>query len=156
LEVIPAKKTYRAGETMFVRYRITNLSDVTMCFPAPALKTNKPLDGYVHTRVTSNQRRGEDFIESFYSRDVRTDQELIGEANASWIKLVPGLSYVTDEVHLVAVSAVGDWTIQADYSPPYLRGRASLVTDSLSCTPPESVATSKPVNISSIAASESQ
>jgi len=32
LEIIPAKKTYRVGETVFVRYKLTSLADGTILF----------------------------------------------------------------------------------------------------------------------------
>jgi hypothetical protein len=154
LEVIPTKETYSVGEDVVVKYKLTNPSDMTVCFPRPDTRGEDELKGDVRTRAINSESEKEMFIQGFYRRDARTDQELLEDANENWIKLAPGLSYVTEEARPLGDLAAGDWRLQSRYSPPHLRGRAKLIVDALSCTPPEIGATSKLVKVKITADSE--
>ena len=90
LEVVPANTTYRVGEAVVVKYKITNLSDKTICFPRPDTKTADEVEGYIRTIATGRGGESETFIEGFYPSGI-PDQQLINEANEKWIKLAPGL-----------------------------------------------------------------
>src|SRR5271169_4768147 len=148
LEMIPGKKTYRVGEAVVVKYKLTNLSDTTVCFPRPDTKTEEELKGYVRTSAINSQSETDYFIESSWTRrDVRTDQELLEDANENWVKLAPSLSYVSEEARPLASLTTGDWKLQSRYVPPYVGSKAKLIVDALSCTPPEVGVTSKAVRV---------
>jgi hypothetical protein len=147
LEVVPAKKTYNVAEPVVVKYKFTNLSDKTVCFPTPHTSDRKTLEGYVSSSAMNSNSEEDLFIESTWPVDPRTDQDLLNEANEKWIKVAPGLSYLTEAAHPVGSLAAGDWKLKSEYVPPYLRGRATLIVDALGCTPPEVGATSEPVMV---------
>jgi hypothetical protein len=147
LEIIPAKHIYLASEALIVKYRFTNQSDKAVCFPSPDVKAEDEGRGYVRTDATNS--KGEfatRFLEGFYPRG-RTDQQLLNEANENWIKLAPGLSYVTGAARPLGSLSPGDWQLHSKYVAPELHGRASLVTDALGCTPPQVGVVSKSVTI---------
>jgi hypothetical protein len=146
LEIIPVKKAYLLGEPVVVKYKFTNLSDRTLCLPRPDIKSEDETDGYIRAWATNIDGESENFLEGFYPRGY-TDQQLLNDANEKWIKLAPGLTYVSEEARPVGILAPGDWKLQSRYVPPDLRGRAKLIIDALGCTPPEVAATSKPVGV---------
>jgi hypothetical protein len=146
LEVVPAEQTYGVGEPVVVKYRFTNLSDKTVCFPPPAIKSEDETEGYIRAWATNIDGEREIFLEGFYPRGV-TDQQLLNEANENWIKLAPGLSYITEAARPVGSLAAGNWKVQSRYIPPDLHGRAKLIIDALGCSPPEVAATSNPARI---------
>jgi len=41
LEIVPAKKIYLVGEVVVVKYKLTNPTDKTVCFPRPDTKTEE-------------------------------------------------------------------------------------------------------------------
>jgi hypothetical protein len=155
LEVIPLQNIYASGETVVVKYKLTNLSDTTVCFPPPSAKSEDEAEGYLNTSATS---RGEEvlrFLEGFWPRS-KPDQELLIDADERCIKLAPSLSYVTQDSPLPGSFSAGEWNLHSSYSPPYLRGRAKMIADSLGCSPPEVGAHSAPVKIRVIVRQDSQ
>src|SRR5271170_6781851 len=55
LEIIPGKKKYRVGEAIALRYKLTNLSDTTACFPRPDTKSEDEAEGYIRTSAIGNE-----------------------------------------------------------------------------------------------------
>lgn len=155
LEVIPLKNIYAVGEAVVVKYKLTNLSDETACFPPPATKTEDEAEGYVSTIATARGEEVSSFLESFWPRS-KPDQELLIDADEHWIKVAPNLSYVTQESPLPGSFSAGEWKLQSSYSPPYLRGRAKMIVDGLACSPPEVKSHSAPVKISVVVPQDSQ
>jgi hypothetical protein len=150
LEIIPANQSYRAGDAIVVKYRFTNRLDKTVCFPPPDTKTQGEGEGYVETDATDSKGDHPTLIlEGFYPRGL-TDQQLLNEANENWIKLAPGLSYVTETARPLGNLSTGNWKLQSKYIPPDIHGRASLVEGALGCTPPQVSAVSKSVNVTVI------
>jgi hypothetical protein len=45
LEVIPLKRTYLVGETLFGKYKLPSVVDGTLCFPPPATEAQQHVDG---------------------------------------------------------------------------------------------------------------
>jgi hypothetical protein len=155
LEIVPANKTYLVGEPVVVKYKFTNLSDKTLCFPRPDIKSEDETDGYIRAWATGIGGETEMFLEGFYPIGT-TDQRLLNEANEKWIMLAPGLSYITEAARPVGSLAAGDWRVQSRYIPPDLRGRAKLIIDALGCTPPQIAAASKPVLVTIAAVAQNQ
>jgi hypothetical protein len=155
LEVIPLKNIYAIGETVAVKYKLTNSSDKTVCFPPPDTRTEEEAEGYVSTSATGRGEEASSFLETFWPRG-KPDQELLIDAGERWIKLAPNLSFVTGDVPLPRSFSAGEWKLQSNYSPPYLRGRAKLIADSLGCSPPEAEAHSVPVKVNVIVPQDSE
>jgi len=140
LQVVSLRKSYKIGERLVVRYRLTSLADGTLCFPVPAIEVSGSFQGYValdaHPRTPVETER-DHFIEGFWPRHP-DEAELRDEIGDHWIRL--GMS----EPYLVAkpdktyvLNAPGEWVLLATYHPPNLSARELELVKSMGCTPPE-------------------
>jgi hypothetical protein len=87
LEVIPTKKVYKVGDTVFVKYRLTSLVDGTLCFAPPAMEQTGRAGGYLKTDATPPKGTdAEFFIDDVWPR-YPTDEELRRDVANRWIKL---------------------------------------------------------------------
>ena len=138
LEIIPLKKTYFVGETVFVKYKLTSLVDGTLCFPPPTAEAQLFDTGYLTTdatQPTSDERQ--QFIEVFDARHP-TDEELRNNIASQWIRLGMSEPYKPKQAGRVTVlTEPGQWTLRSTYHPPELNARESAIVESLGCTPPD-------------------
>jgi hypothetical protein len=153
LEIVPVKKTYFVGESVFVRYRLTSLVDGTLCFPPPTAEAQLFHTGYLTTdatQPTSDERHR--FIEVFDARGP-TDEELRNNVTSKWIRLGMSEPYKPKQAGRVTVlTEPGQWTLRSTYHPPELNAREKAIVESLGCTPPDVEVHSDPVTITVISA----
>ena len=149
LEIIPAKKTYFVGETVFVRYKLTSLVDGTTCFPEPAIEVSGSFEGY----LTSDARRLSGIGDrDFFIGDVWPrhpgEEEIRSAVVDRWIKLGMSEPYSPQKLEkTVALKGTGEWELQATYHPPDLKARDKEVVKSMGCTAPDMQVISDPVKI---------
>lgn len=148
LEVIPTKKVYKVGDTVFVKYKLTSLVDGTLCFPPPTAEAQLFDTGYLTTDATQPTSDERDrFIEVFDARHP-TDEELRNNVTSKWIKLGMSEPYKPKQAGRVAVlTEPGQWTLRSTYSPPEPNAREKAIVESLGCTPPDVEVHSTPVVI---------
>jgi hypothetical protein len=151
LEVTPTKKTYRVGETVFVKYKLTSLSDGTLCFPQPGVEAQSHWTGYltteaILTRETGDTDGGDRFIENFWERRP-TEEQLRSDIANRWIKLGMSEPYIPKKAGNVRIlTQPGEWVLQTTYNPPALESQKTLI-ESLGCSLPDSPVRATPVTI---------
>jgi hypothetical protein len=154
LEIIPLKRSYRVGEIVFVRYKLTGLADGTLCFPVPAEEAQVSVAGYMLTEanpLTSDEK--DKFIEVYDAR-FPTDEQLRSDITTKWIKLGMSEPYKPKQVGKVTVlTESGQWTLQSTYHPPELNAREFSIVESLGCSPPNAEVHSTPVTITVLSSS---
>jgi len=156
LEVIPLKSSYRVGETVFVKYKLTSLVDGTLCFASPAVNFTGGFGGSLRSDVIPPiQARDWDlFIEHFWPTHPTAEQLRLDVANR-WIRLGMSEPYTPKAKARIAVlSTAGEWVLKSTYRPPELKGDDRAVVESLGCTPPDMQVQSDPVTITVTNASE--
>jgi hypothetical protein len=139
LEVIPLKKTYFVGETLFVKYKLTSLVDGTLFFPPPAVRGEQFFTGYLATVASSPEETEERdrFIESYWERHPSEEKLRSGVAE-QWIKLGMSEPYQPKKAEEITVlKAPGEWVLQSTYQPPELSAHEKAIVESLGCTPSE-------------------
>jgi hypothetical protein len=149
LEIIPLKKTYFVGETVFVKYRLTSLADGTLCFPTPAAEAEQSLTGYFTTDAMPSplDTERDRFIEGFWEKSP-TDDQLRSLVANEWIKLGMSEPYNPKRVGKVpVVTTSGTWVLQTKYGPPRLGSGQRAIVESLGCAAPDQVVHSAPVTI---------
>ncbi len=139
LEVVPLKKTYLVGETVFVKYKLTSLVDGTLCFPEPAAEQTGRAGGYLKTDATLPKAMDvELFIDDVWPRHP-TDEELRQDVVNRWVKL--GMSEphkLKKSGRVTVLTGPGEWVLRSTYHPPELSAHEKTIVESLGCTPPDS------------------
>ena len=149
LEIIPLKKTYFVGETVFVKYKLTSLIDGTLCFPNASAEAQQFVTGYLITDAAPTTLGGERdrFIESFWERNP-IDEQLRSNVMSHWVKLGMSEPYKPRRTGKVTVlTDPGEWVLQSTYVPPELKASQKAIVESLGCTPPSVEVHSTPVTI---------
>ena len=148
LEIIPLKKTYFVGETVFVKYRLTSLVVGTLCFAPPAREQTGGAGGYLKTDVTAPNGVDVDiFIDDVWPRSP-TEQELRGDVANRWIKLGMSEPYTSRKKGRITVlSGAGKWVLKSTYHPPDLKRDQRAIVESLGCAAPDQIVRSAPVTI---------
>ena len=152
LELIPVTKTYKIGEPLVVKYRLTSLVDGTLCFPVPAIGASGSFEGHIilNAQPIDPHEERDLFIEHFWP--VRPDEyQLRLNISLDWIKLGMSEPYQVpkpDSRTLLKVD--GKWLLQAEYAPPELTAREREVVKSMGCTPPQDSVKADPVTINVI------
>ena len=137
LEIIPVKKAYVVGETLFVKYKLISLSDGTLCFPAPAIHADQSVTGYL-TTVDIPPAQGADesdrFIEHFWERHP-SEEKLRSDVENHWIKLGMSEPYHPKRSDKIGVlTAPGEWVLRSTYYPPQLNAQEKAMIELLGCT----------------------
>jgi len=148
LEIIPAKKTYFVGETVFVKYKLTSLVDGTLCFAPPAMEKTGRFGGYLKTDATPPPGTYADFfIDDVWPR-YPTDEEFRRDVTDRWIRLGMSEPYTPKaKARITVLSGPGEWVLKSIYHPPELRGSEKAIVESLGCTPPDVEVHSAPVTV---------
>jgi hypothetical protein len=148
LEIIPVKKAYVVGETLFVKYKLTSLADGTLCFPPPEAESHVSVTGYLLTDANPLSSDEKDKIIEVYDARYPTDEELRSNVTTRWIKLGMSEPYRPRESGRVAkLTAPGEWVLSSTYYPPELPTGQKAIVESLGCTPPVVEVHSTPVTI---------
>lgn len=149
LELIALKSSYRIGETVFVKYKLTSLVDGTLCFAPPAVDSTGGFGGSLNTDVIPPPQAADWdlFIEHFWPTHPSTE-ELRRDVANRWIRLGMSEPYTPKAKARIAVlSTAGEWVLKSTYRPPELTGDDRAVVESLGCTPPDVEVHSTPVII---------
>jgi hypothetical protein len=148
LEIIPLKKSYFVGETVFVKYRLTSLVDGTLCFAPPALEQTGDAGGYLKTDVTAPNGVDVDiFIDGVWPV-YPTDEEIRRDVTDRWIKLGMSEPYISRKRGRITVlSRAGRWVLKSTYYPPDFKGDQRAIVESLGCAAPDVEVHSDPVTI---------
>jgi len=147
LEIIPLKKTYSVGETVFVKYRLTSLIDGTLCFPAPAAESLLSVTGYLLTDANPSTSDEKDKFIEVYDARYLTDEQLRSNVTTKWIKLGMSEPYRPKHAGKVTVLTEPGGVLGSAYHPPELPGDQKAIVGSLGCTPPDVEVHSVPVTI---------
>lgn len=148
LEIIPAKKTYSVGETIFVKYKLTSLVDGTLCFAPPAVEQTGGFGGYLKTDVTAPKREDLDFFIDHVWPRYPTAEEFRRDVADRWIRLGMSEPYTPKEkARITVLSGPGEWVLKSTYHPPELKAGDRAIVESLGCTPPDVEVHSAPVTI---------
>ena len=86
LEITPLKQVYKVGETVFVKYKLTSLTDGTLCFPPPNLEVSQHFTGYFSTFATPPGVKDiTRFLEGFWEKSPSVER-LRTDVPDSWIQ----------------------------------------------------------------------
>jgi len=153
VELILSKKTFKVGETIELRYRLTSLIDGTLCFPEPSVGAQQRYTGYLDTDASSPGGRVELFLEHFW--ESQPDEELLRQDVLNrWVRLGMSEPYRTKKPRRWArLGEPGEWTLRAAYHPPTLTTRDKEIVKSMGCIPPDRAIQSDPVTITVSASS---
>jgi hypothetical protein len=147
LEVILLKSSYRVGETVFVKYKLTSLVDGTLCFAPPAVDSTGGFGGSLKTDVIPPPQAADWdlFIEHFWPAHPNAE-ELRRDVANRWIRLGMSEPFTPKAKARIAVlTTAGDWVLKSTYVPPALNGDDRAVVESFGCTPPDVEVYSTPV-----------
>lgn len=148
LEIIPAKKTYFVGETLFVKYKLTSLVDGTLCFAQPAVEQTGGFGGYLKTDVTSPQGEDLDFFIDHVWPMHPTQEEIRRDVANRWIRLGMSEPYTPKaKARITVLSGPGEWVLKSTYYPPELKSGEKPIVESLGCSPADVEVHSAPVTI---------
>jgi len=117
LTIALAKKEYFLGETVFVTYRLTNISSSLLCLPPPSVDCYS-ISGEL--AATATPPKG--VVGPKSSGGCAADRWMEGDAgndiDQHWIKLGPLQFYeITAESHYIGLIAPGRWTVGGGYVP---------------------------------------
>jgi hypothetical protein len=148
LEVIPTKRVYKVGDTVFVKYKLTSLADGTLCFPPPAPEAQQSVTGYLTTEASpTTLDDGDRFIEGFWEKNP-TDEQLRSNVTNQWVRLGMSEPYKPKRAGKVTVlTKPGEWVLQSTYVPPALTTGQRVIVESLGCTPPDARVPSGPITV---------
>lgn len=148
LELIPEKSTYLTSEKAKLNFRLTSLSDGTVCFPRPAFEQTGTSAGYLSIDARPLTGTGDEqyFLSGVWPRHP-SEEELRADVIDRWIRV--GMSEPHEQWERKPLGLdQGDWLIKASYHPPKLSAHERSIVESLGCTAPfEQTVSSDPVTI---------
>ncbi len=154
VELILSKKTFKVGETVEVRYRLTSLVDGTLCFAVPLVGAEQHYSGYLKTDASSPSGSIDLFLEHFWERHPG-EESLRQNVLNQWIRLGMSEPYQTKKLQKWArLGDVGEWTLRSAYYPPALSTRDKEIVRSMGCTTPDRAIQADPVTITVVSSSD--
>jgi hypothetical protein len=157
IRIVPNKETYSLQEKVFTKTEFTNLTDKTLCFPAPAQPQEIVGRGYVEVHgESSNDNTERQYWPDHYDGGPNWPREkLLKEIEEQWIKLAPNATYETkSSIVKLDLDVSGGWRLRGSYQPPQCSFNTLICNESFratvkstGCVVPEKFVTAEPVTI---------